>query len=997
MKRFLGLFLSCCLIAFGASAQPYLPLMGVGSGGASSSGILSSFFGLNINNLVHASNFTTTYFGITPFPTAVGTGAIRMWNVPFDWNSLTRATTSPVKPAGRELYDFTNFDAEVAIAVSNNVKVEYQLGLTPSWSATQVYYAPANLGVTGSAPTTTSATASGTTSLTLTFAGGVPTGVVTGAIVRDVTSPSSIPAISLMNGSISGTTLTQSNLIRGPPPSSANPSVQCGGCTTGTTISSGSGPWTINNSQTVALNTSRPIAIGGATIVASQTSTTVTITFPVSTTTTVAGGDTISFNDDVADFATDLAEHVASISGAQALLIPGGENEPSTTAFWQDTTARLLMVQQSWTNAWKVINPSATMQSPAFNGGCGTSSVCQTYYGYGSGAIGTGQTAAQVTDIADFHFYVTGPPNTYPENAYLNDYGVPTVQTFLNAHGMSGKPLTATELGWGEMPWQYNTGFDRVAYIAREYLVLQNLGFSAVYHYAYDGGNEQEEWGTLWAGPNAGCYYGANYGIANGGTGYTSIGPNNAIYLALGSGSYCFNNQNITRLDINSQSGGVVQDSDTNVWYNRGWYSTPPTNPVATTNFTGASGLTVNVTWAGPVPPNGMLPEGVAYGQVYNWLVGATWGTCTEGSPQWTCTLTRAGGYQAEVIWNTDNSVTSVSVPSPYTQYHDLTGNVHTGVGSGTVTVTGQPILLENGNAGWAPVTPYCGATMTPPSGYNYTQLILEDQFCPSTSLNLLNWNPYMADPVVGGIWNNNDELTGLHSSIGNSTSTSPPSNYNAEFSTPYTAGGGTNDAGTQLVTGSSGLLERCANSSLFADYTWVCGYVSGWSKQATLPAAGGVMQFSMNMANTIAGGWPSIWFLNGGHCTQSGDTCEFDLQEGGYLDGAVPQNQVLATNFHSTGNSQVLTNAGVDLTAAFHTYIFECKQNVSVKAWIDTTLIYSSTTNPPTSCAYEAIISNTEMTSLGSSFHTVASGSAVTTMGVNDFQMYALSVPYTP
>lgn len=91
----------------------------------------------------------------------------------------------------------------------------------------------------------------------------------------------------------------------------------------------------------------------------------------------------------------------------------------------------------------------------------------------------------------------------------------------------------------------------------------------------------------------------------------------------------------------------------------------------------------------------GTNAAGVAYGQVYNWLVGATMSSpcAVVFGTTWSCTFTRPGGYQAQVVWDT-LTTTSYTPTSQYTQYRDLAGNV-TAI-SRAVTVGYSPILLEN-------------------------------------------------------------------------------------------------------------------------------------------------------------------------------------------------------------------------------------------------------------------------------------------------------------
>jgi hypothetical protein len=92
-----------------------------------------------------------------------------------------------------------------------------------------------------------------------------------------------------------------------------------------------------------------------------------------------------------------------------------------------------------------------------------------------------------------------------------------------------------------------------------------------------------------------------------------------------------------------------------------------------------------------------LTPAAIAYGQVYDWLTGATFGgPCSVSGTVWSCQLTRPNGYQALIVWNTAGS-SSFTVPSQYIQFQDLTGNT-TKVSGGTVTIGLMPILLENQN-----------------------------------------------------------------------------------------------------------------------------------------------------------------------------------------------------------------------------------------------------------------------------------------------------------
>src|SRR2546427_3185297 len=60
----------------------------------------------------------------------------------------------------------------------------------------------------------------------------------------------------------------------------------------------------------------------------------------------------------------------------------------------------------------------------------------------------------------------------------------------------------------------------------------------------------------------------------------------------------------------------------------------------------------------------------------------------------YTCALTRSGGYQARVVWNTDGD-SAYTAPRQYLQYRDLQGNVNNIPSDHQVTIGHKPILLE--------------------------------------------------------------------------------------------------------------------------------------------------------------------------------------------------------------------------------------------------------------------------------------------------------------
>lgn len=87
---------------------------------------------------------------------------------------------------------------------------------------------------------------------------------------------------------------------------------------------------------------------------------------------------------------------------------------------------------------------------------------------------------------------------------------------------------------------------------------------------------------------------------------------------------------------------------------------------------------------------------GVAYNQVFDWLVGASFPSpcASDSNSTWTCPLTRPGGYQGLIIWNERGSL-NYSPASTYTQARNLTGTTRQ-LSGGMINVGFQPLLLEN-------------------------------------------------------------------------------------------------------------------------------------------------------------------------------------------------------------------------------------------------------------------------------------------------------------
>jgi polysaccharide biosynthesis protein PslG len=102
-------------------------------------------------------------------------------------------------------------------------------------------------------------------------------------------------------------------------------------------------------------------------------------------------------------------------------------------------------------------------------------------------------------------------------------------------------------------------------------------------------------------------------------------------------------------------------------------------------------------------PSAGVNEAGVAYQQMYSWLVGATLTkSCSPNGTVWTCNLSRSNGYAAQAVWDTSLSCgngTCASAPFPaqsqYVRYRNIAGQV-TEITGPTVPIGAKPILLEN-------------------------------------------------------------------------------------------------------------------------------------------------------------------------------------------------------------------------------------------------------------------------------------------------------------
>jgi hypothetical protein len=159
-----------------------------------------------------------------------------------------------------------------------------------------------------------------------------------------------------------------------------------------------------------------------------------------------------------------------------------------------------------------------------------------------------------------------------------------------------------------------------------------------------------------------------------------------------------------------SWGDGTVTDPDTQAAWLARWYllqgglrSTDNLQLVAW--FTWGDPATFH--W-GTIETDAGVPTqaGIAFNQVYAWLVGAAMSQpCSSASDGiWTCSLTRPGGYSALAIWNTQGSK-SYAPSATFEDFRDLAGNVVKITKREQITIGAKPILLETSLTLQTPLT----------------------------------------------------------------------------------------------------------------------------------------------------------------------------------------------------------------------------------------------------------------------------------------------------
>jgi hypothetical protein len=419
---------------------------------------------------------------------------------------------------------------------------------------------------------------------------------------------------------------------------------------------------------------------------------------------------------------------------------------------------------------------------------------------------------------------------------------------------------------------------------------------------------------------------------------------------------------------------------------------TPVLNIVQNSSFE-----TAETNWLAPWTFNPKTGTSATISQDSSWatrgMYSAQVNTTTVTTNEWDIQLFQTVGitanqpytisFSAKASVSRGISMTLAKSVSPWTQYIPLqTFNMTTTPQTYTVTVTphttdpkawimfnfGQAtgqvwidniVLTPSGTTPTATTMQTTGPTPTNTTGMSappgYTTQVFDDQF-QGTTLDTTKWNVQMGDAQYFP-WSDNGKLPYPYSAVQNDNAQPL---YNAEYGNP------------DQITVNNGLTLGAVRDNTtthpgFADYryTWKAGYVT---TEHHFSFQGGYVQIKAQLPDSSSGEWAGFWFLNGGP--------ELDLDESGYTGcGAPAVNRCMAMHVQTSGNSQVLVDTGVDLSAGYHIYGMKYIPGQSITMYLDGRQLYQTTTNIPTG-AYEIIMTNTIASANTSGWHTLTSSS---------------------
>jgi hypothetical protein len=89
-----------------------------------------------------------------------------------------------------------------------------------------------------------------------------------------------------------------------------------------------------------------------------------------------------------------------------------------------------------------------------------------------------------------------------------------------------------------------------------------------------------------------------------------------------------------------------------------------------------------------------ILKPGIAYREVYDWMIGASFGTCQTTGSVYQCRVTRANGYEGLIVWN-GSGTSTITVPSGYSRVRTLDATSSAVSGGQVINVGMKPVLIE--------------------------------------------------------------------------------------------------------------------------------------------------------------------------------------------------------------------------------------------------------------------------------------------------------------
>jgi hypothetical protein len=156
-------------------------------------------------------------------------------------------------------------------------------------------------------------------------------------------------------------------------------------------------------------------------------------------------------------------------------------NEANQHEYWSGGVPALVTMAQHAYSIIKIINPSVIIFTPSGVGGAtDTSTFLDEFLAAGGGRF---------VDGVAFHGY----GNTIPSSPEEVNRIVDAVQAVMAKRGISSLPLWDTESSWGPAKHLPNED-DRVAFVARHYLLQWSKGVQRDYWYAWN----DNDYGTLW-------------------------------------------------------------------------------------------------------------------------------------------------------------------------------------------------------------------------------------------------------------------------------------------------------------------------------------------------------------------------------------------------------------------------------------------------------------------------------------------------------------------